>query len=73
MKKLNIMLAMLMVFSVATFAQQSMAEEKKEALPQVLIKNVNIFDGSSDTLATGQDVLVEGKLIKKNRQGFKGR
>jgi imidazolonepropionase-like amidohydrolase len=71
MKKLISMLAMLMVFSVATFAQQSMAEEKKEALPQVLIKNVNIFDGSSDTLATGQDVLVEGKLIKKIGKGLK--
>jgi len=32
--------------------------------PQVLIKNVNIFDGNSDELLGGLDVLVEGELIK---------
>jgi len=32
--------------------------------PQVLVKNVNIFDGNSDELLIGQDVLVEGELIK---------
>ena len=30
-----------------------------------LIKNVNIFDGTSDQLAIGQDVLVENNLIKQ--------
>ena len=30
-----------------------------------LIKNVSIFDGTSDQLATGQDVLVENNLIKQ--------
>jgi imidazolonepropionase-like amidohydrolase len=34
------------------------------SVPQVLIKNVNIFDGNSDELLLGQDVLVEGDLIK---------
>ena len=32
---------------------------------QVLFKNVNIFDGVVNELATGRDVLVEGKLIKQ--------
>ena len=36
---------------------------------QVLIKNVNIFDGKTDKLAMGQDVLVEGNLIKRIGQG----
>ena len=37
-------------------------EEEQE---QILITNVNIFDGKNDKLAMGQDVLIEGKLIKK--------
>ena len=37
--------------------------------PQVLITNVNIFDGKSDTLAEGMSVLVEGNLIKKIAKG----
>jgi len=32
---------------------------------EILITNVNIFDGNSDDLAMGQDILVEGNLIKK--------
>jgi imidazolonepropionase-like amidohydrolase len=31
---------------------------------QTLFTNVNVWDGKSDTLATGMNVLVEGKLIK---------
>ncbi|EJG1815786.1 amidohydrolase family protein [Vibrio parahaemolyticus] len=44
------------------------AEESK--IEQVLIKNVSIFDGNSDKLLNGQDVLVEGKLIKKIGKGL---
>ncbi len=32
--------------------------------PRILITNVNIFDGMTDDLATGMNVLVEGNLIK---------
>jgi hypothetical protein len=39
-----------------------MALPVQGAPTQVLIKNVNIFDGKTDTLAIGQDVLVEGNL-----------
>jgi imidazolonepropionase-like amidohydrolase len=35
-----------------------------DAKPQILITNVNVFDGVNDGLET-QDVLVEGNLIKK--------
>ncbi len=47
------------------------ADEK--SLPQVLFTNVNIFDGTSDKLAMGTNVLVEGNLIKKIGKGVKGR
>jgi len=32
---------------------------------EILITNVKLFDGYSDDLALGQDILVEGNLIKK--------
>ena len=38
--------------------------------PLILIRNVNVFDGTSDELATGRDVLVEGKLIKSVGEGL---
>ena len=42
---------------------------KDETKPQTLFTNVNIFDGTSDTLAEGMSVLVEGNLIKKIGKG----
>ena len=41
------------------------------AVSQTLIKNVNIFDGKSEKLVMGQDVLVEANLIKKIGKGLK--
>jgi imidazolonepropionase-like amidohydrolase len=41
------------------------AEQKKVVQPQVLITNVNVWDGTSDGLIKGVDVLVEGNKIKK--------
>jgi imidazolonepropionase-like amidohydrolase len=38
--------------------------EGEEAPKHILIRNVNIFDGKSDELKKGIDVLVEGNLIK---------
>ena len=32
---------------------------------QILFANVNVFDGTSDSLTQGVDVLVEGNLIKE--------
>ena len=37
----------------------------QEQAKQTLFKNVNIFNGTQDKLIMGQDVLVEGELIKK--------
>ena len=36
-----------------------------EAPPQILITDVNVFDGKTNGVTTGQDVLVEGNLIKE--------
>lgn len=54
-----------MAFSPSLFAA------KKEAPTQVLFKNVNIFDGTSEKLIKGKDVLVEDNLIKKVGKGLK--
>ena len=40
------------------------AGQEEEAPQQVLITNVNVFDGKTNGLAMGQDVLVEDNLIK---------
>jgi imidazolonepropionase-like amidohydrolase len=44
---------------------------KEKVQEQILITNVNIFDGKTDTLAMSQDVLVEGNLIKQIGKGLK--
>jgi imidazolonepropionase-like amidohydrolase len=49
----------------------SAADEKPKS--QMLFTNVNVFDGKTDKLATGMNVLVEGNLIKKIGKGLKGR
>ena len=58
----KIFVLILTVF-ITFFGLSVMAQEN--AASQVLFKNVNIFDGTSDKLAKGQDVLVEGSLIKQ--------
>ncbi len=37
---------------------------------QVLIRNVNIFNGTDNKLISGQDVLIEGELIKSIGRGL---
>jgi imidazolonepropionase-like amidohydrolase len=50
--------SLLMMFSINVSAQEAPAEK------QILIKNVSIFDGNSEKLITGKDVVVEGNKIK---------
>ena len=70
-KKLFYRLLAIATLIVAIALPQAQAQEKKKESPgQVLIKNVNIFDGSSEKVVQGQDVLVEGKLIKKIGKGL---
>ncbi len=55
-------LSALLLVGVTTFSLSVNAEENKS---QILFKNVSIFDGTSEKLITGKDILVEGNLIKK--------
>jgi len=52
--------------AIACAAGVSAQEKQPEAepLPQVLITNVDIFDGNNEELIKGQRVLIEGNLIK---------
>jgi imidazolonepropionase-like amidohydrolase len=55
-------LTALLLVGVTTFSLSINAEEKKS---KILFKNISIFDGTSEKLITGKDVLVEDNLIKK--------
>lgn len=48
----------------------SVSSEDKAPV-QILFKNVNIFDGKSEKLMMGQDVLIEGNSIKQIGAGLK--
>lgn len=54
----------LLVWMVITLAVPVLAQDA-EPKPQILITNVNIFDGKSDMLTEGMSVLVEGNKIAK--------
>jgi imidazolonepropionase-like amidohydrolase len=58
-----LVLFMVVAFGMLTGAPAVRAEE--DALPQVLITNVNVWDGTSDYVAKDIDVLVEGNKIKQ--------
>ena len=49
---------------VAVIAVPGEVIAQDEALPQVLIANVNVWDGYAESLQDGMNVLVEGNLIK---------
>ncbi len=66
MKKRKAIIPVLLAALVMTIAALAAAQAaEKEAPKQVLIKNVRIFDGNSDKLAAGMNILVEDNLIKK--------
>jgi imidazolonepropionase-like amidohydrolase len=65
-KQTLMMLVMALVCTATIFSQVTIAAEQ-EAPPQVLIKNVHVWDGTSDGVTKQINVLVEGKLIKKLR------
>jgi imidazolonepropionase-like amidohydrolase len=46
------------------------SNQEPASAPQILITNTSVFDGTSDEVATGQDVLVEGNLIKSVGQNL---
>ena len=65
MKKNKIFSTLLTITAlvVATALPQAQAQEKKEP-NQILITNVNVWDGRSDAVKMGIDVLIEGNLVK---------
>jgi imidazolonepropionase-like amidohydrolase len=70
MKKRRLLKSTIFAALITMMTSSPMAAEESET-GQILITNVSIFDGSSDTLAEAQDVLVEGKLIKQIGKGLK--
>ena len=72
MNKLNKIVAGCLVVSL-TVADALTASAEDKPKPQVLFANVNIFDGKSDKLNMGQNVLVEGNVIKAIGKGLKAR
>jgi len=60
----NLLAPVLALFTaVAVFGPAVFAAEE-EVPPQVLFKNVNVFNGTEDMLYESLNVLIEGKLIK---------
>jgi imidazolonepropionase-like amidohydrolase len=61
MRRLTTIIIAIAIIAFAVFAQA------KDEIPSevILFKNVNIFDGESDSLKNGYDVLVVRNLIKK--------
>lgn len=64
MKK-HIVLFITVIISSLVAVDAVLAQEQKESPSLVLISNVNIFDGKSQTLQKDMHVLVEGNLIKQ--------
>lgn len=66
MKLSHKLLTSILALSVSTMAfSPSLFAAKKEAPAQVLFKNVNLFDGKTEKVGKGINVLVEGNLIKE--------
>jgi len=68
----NIKAALVVLITLIAFTGVALAEEQRTS-PQTLFTNVNIFDGKSEKLSMGQDVLVEGNLIKQIGKGLTAR
>ncbi|EED31108.1 amidohydrolase [gamma proteobacterium NOR5-3] len=61
-RKANLTTCLALVAAVTTLATPVVAQETK-APPQTLITNVSIFDGTSEKLITGKDIVVSGNKI----------
>ena len=57
--------AMLAFIGFAVSATPAIADQHSKEPNLVLITNVNVWDGRSDNVAQGVDVLIEGNLVKK--------
>ena len=71
LKKLFAIIVIASVSLVSLATNAAAADEKAPTL--VLITNVNVWDGTSDSVKKGVDVLIEGNKIKKVAKGIKAR
>jgi len=69
--KQNLALFFITIASVFIAVQPAFARNHKQSQTLVLISNVNIFDGKTETLHKDMDVLVEGNLIKQIAKDIK--
>ncbi len=60
----KIMMPVLALTVSAALFSSTLINAAEDAPSQILFKNVNIFDGKSDELNNGQNVLIEGNVIK---------
>jgi imidazolonepropionase-like amidohydrolase len=63
----NMLMTFLSLFCSAAIFSPAVIAAEEMALPQTLIKNVHVWDGTSDGITKKISVLVEGNLIKKVR------
>jgi len=68
-RKILCLIAIVAFIGGVVAVQSAQAEEKKPI--QVLITNVDVWDGTSDEVQKGVDVLVEGNKIKQVAAGIK--
>jgi imidazolonepropionase-like amidohydrolase len=60
-----------LTMSATLFSSTLINAATKEAPTQILITNVDVWDGTSDSLKLKTDVLIEGNKIKKVAKGIK--
>ncbi len=63
--KQNTALLFIVIISLFIAVQPALAQAQQQSPTLVLISNVNIFDGKTETLQKDMHVLVEGNLIKQ--------
>jgi len=63
----------LFTFVIATLVSFAALAQKEDTPKRVLFENVNVFDGKTDGLTKGVDVLVEGNLVKEIGKDVNGR
>jgi len=71
MKLSHKLLTSILAFSMSAMAfSPSLFAAKKEMPTQVLITNVNVWDGTSSQLKSKTDILIENNLVKKVGKGL---
>jgi len=67
----NLTMPVLALFCSVTFLSSAVFAAEEDKPVQVLITNVDVWDGTSDSLMLKTDVLIEGNKIKQVAKGIK--